>query len=163
MHTVGGPIFTSPSTVLEAMRRVNTDVETVHAEIEVNATAGRVPSTFAASWLLFRGEWATFYAANQSEMAMLVTGTGTVMRQTQDYSARVVQWRTQLAALPGIKLIAPAPLVLKDPNAMPPVGGVGEISDLTKLVNAVALVGGVLLVGYVAVVYVPKFLPASKS
>lgn len=158
--------MTLPSTVLEAMRRVNTDVETVNSEIGANAS--KLAGQFRVSWDIFRAEWLAFYAANQSEMAMLVVGTGTVLRQTQDYSARVVQWRKQLAAVPEVQLFSPPPTQLVDPNASGIGSGLGAaahtaITDYTRLLNSIAMIGGVLLLGYVAVVYVPKFLPAKGA
>jgi hypothetical protein len=166
MQLVGGPIVTLPSTVLETMRHVNTDVLTVDAEIVGNAA--RLSDQFKIAWQIFRAEWLAFYNANQSEMAMLVVGTGTVMRQTLDYSDRVSRWRAQLAAQAGVQLVSPPLAPLKDPNASGIGTGLGDAAhraseDYTRILNSIALVAGVLLVGYVAVVYVPKFLPAVKG
>jgi len=159
LTTVGGPIFTTPETVIEAMRRVDTDIDNLNGEVLANLQ--RMTAQAVTAWGAFRLEWQAFYTENQSEWSMLVKGTGTVMRETQDFSARLIQWRAAIKAVPGISLVTPGPLVLKDPSTPPstPSAAAGWM----RLVDSVAVLSGVLLLGYVAVVYVPKFLPAGKS
>lgn len=155
-QTVGGPILTTAGTVLESMRRVNTDVENLDGEIVANLPA--LQPAVVASWASFRVEWQTFYNENQSEIAMYVKGTGTVMRETQDFSSRLVSWRAAIAAMPGVKLQRPAPTVLVDPSKAP-----SPSLDWARLVEGISVLGGVLLLGYVAVVYVPRFLPSKGA
>jgi len=118
---VSGPLFTSPSTVIERMKKVDLDMQSF--DVTVQSNASKLQPGFVPAWKAFLDAWMAFEKDNQNPTTMLVSpGTGTVMREIDDYVHRLQAFAT------GLKAEAPEARVppsieqgsTTDPNQPPP-------------------------------------------
>jgi hypothetical protein len=121
--TVSGPLLTTPDTVIDRMQKVNGDMQSF--DVTVQANAAKLQPGFGDAWGTFLKTWKAFVANNSNRVTMLISpGTGTVMREIDDYVARLQAFAQGLQAeLPGVHFAAPLPGATPNPNAPPPGPG----------------------------------------
>lgn len=110
-----GALLVSPAAARDKLGQVNAQVTTLDTEIKLNVQR----PAFLTSWGEFRDNWQKFYDDHQSTVKILLTGTGTVDRKSNEYQAQLTSWYTALKAEnPNAKLVFPPPL----PPTAPPDG-----------------------------------------
>jgi hypothetical protein len=110
-----GALVLSPAAAQEKLGQVNTQVTTLDTEIKLNVQR----PDFLKAWGEFRDNWRMFYDDHQSTLKILLTGTGTVDRKSNEYQAQLTSWYTALKTEnPNARLVFPAPL----PPTAPPEG-----------------------------------------
>jgi hypothetical protein len=150
--------FVTGSDVQAMKDRLNPSFVATHAA--VHACAGAPPASVLA-WDVFFASWNAFLHVDETAWLNQL-GAGGRADLTEQYGKDLVGWQAQIQ---GWRCQLLAPPVVPSPHQTPPV--IAEAATIAKptvdVLNSIALVAGVLLLGYVAVVYVPKFLPAVKG
>jgi len=114
-NAVVGALIVSPSAIQDKMRQVNSQFQTMDAEVKLNATRPE----FLTAWGEFRDNWQKFFDDHQSLTKILLTGTGTLDRKTTDYQTQLATWYEALQKEnPNARLVFPPPL----PPTAPPNG-----------------------------------------
>jgi hypothetical protein len=119
------------------------------------------PPGSTQAWDVFNGSWLLFLNDDETSIWNNLSAGGRADLAEQ-YGKDLLAWQNQILTW---KCPLLAPPVVPSPYQPPPL--IGEAKNAAKpaadVLGALTLFAGVLLVGYVAVVYVPKFVPALKG
>lgn len=148
--------FVTGGDVQVAKNRLAPSFVATNAAVHECASA---PPGSVVAWDVFFASWNLFLADDETTI-LNELGAGGRADLTEQFGKDLAAWQGQVASW---KCPLLAPPVVPSPYQPPPLLQNDALKPATDLVGAFAILAGVLLVGYVAVVYVPKFLPAGKA
>jgi len=147
---VSGPLITTPQEVRDAMAQVDASVKSLNADVQANVTR----QSFREGWNAFKASWDVFVQGNQSLTAMVTTGTGTILRETESRRLDLVGWqsayqretgRQATVSAPGAFQVAPPEV--KEPGFFDKFK-LGNLPTWMNVVLVLTSVGTVAWVGY---------------
>jgi len=150
---VSGPLITTPQEVRDAMGQVDASVKSLNADVQANVTR----QSFRDGWDAFKRSWDAFVQGNQSLTAMVTTGTGTILRETESRRLDLVGWqsayqretgRLATASAPGAFQVTPEVKPSSSPSFFAKLFKIGDLPTWMSVVLVLTSVGTVVWVGY---------------
>ncbi len=150
--------FVTGSYVQDAKNRLAPSFVATNAAVHSCTSA---PPGSVLAWDAFNGSWLIFLHDDETTWANELAAGGRADLAEQ-YGKDLQAWQTQVQ---GWKCPLLGPPVVPSPYQPPPLiqAGKDAAKPAVSVIEALTVLGIVALVGYAAVVYVPKFLPAKSA
>lgn len=131
--------FATPSAILADMRKTDTIVTTLDADVRKNVS--KLRPMFVQAWDKFLAEWQTFYKDRSEGFGGWTSRLwGATHEQVVSFHDRVTKWREGYEKESGEKALGPSPETREGRGAMP----------WKWIVTGALIVGGIVAVGYTA-------------
>jgi hypothetical protein len=149
--------FVTGSDVQAAKNRLHPSFVATNSAVHECTTA---PPASKLAWDVFYGSWEIFFRDDETTILNQLSAGGRADLAEQ-YGKDLLAWQNQILTW-RCPLLSP-PVSPTSNQPLPVLQQAQGLKPATDLVQSIAILGGVLLLGYVAVVYVPKFLPSKGA